>query len=151
VTIALLSLLVACGPVELLDLDGDTEAQLHVQAIVAACREAACGDRPVLLSRDTSQQLRQALAAFLPNEVRYFDELFAEALLGLDGLYLEGATAVVLSAPYELGESAVAVDVDTHRGPLHGLGKTYLFLWDGVTWTETTADEIGVTLTTSVS
>ncbi|MEX2622190.1 MAG: hypothetical protein WD651_00515 [Acidimicrobiia bacterium] len=150
-TIALLSLLMACGPVELLDLDLQTEAQLQALAIAAACREAACGDRPVLVPRDTSQDLRQALAASLPNEIRYFDDLFAEALLGPDGFYLDGATAAVTSAPYELGEKAIGVDIWTHKAQLHGMRKTYLFLWDGTAWTETTADEVGVTLTTSVS
>lgn len=152
-TIALLSLLMACGPVdfESLDLDAQTAAHLQARAIEAACSDAPCGNRPVLVARDSSQELRDALATAIPNEVRHFASLFSDALLGPDGLYLDGATAVVPSAPYELGENAVAVDVWTHTGRLHGLGKTHLFLWDGTAWAETAADEVGVTLTTSVS
>lgn len=150
-TTALLSLLVACRPVELLHLDDETAAHLQARAMAAACREVPCEDRPVLVPNDSSPELRQALAASVSTEVRYVDELFAEALLGPDGSYLDGATAVAPSAHYQCGEDAIAVDVWTHTALLHGLRATHLFRFGGTVWVETTADRIGVTTSTAVS
>jgi hypothetical protein len=90
--------------------------------------------------------LRAALAS-LYDEIVYteMDPQFHPAI-GWDACTLVGA-----AAPRWYRAEVVGVDVWILRGFLNGIGETYLFRWDGTAWVDTTPEETGVTVTSSVS
>ncbi len=91
-------------------------------------------------------ELRAALAP-LYEEILYteIDSSFTPTV-GWDFCTLVSATPVRRYLP-----DVVGVDVWVHLGPLNGRAVTYLFRWDGTAWVDTTPEETGVTVTSSVS
>jgi len=45
----------------------------------------------------------------------------------------------------------VGIVVWAERGDLNGIAEIQMFRWDGSEWVDTTAEEVGVTVTSSVS
>lgn len=107
---------------------------------------------PVCVSVDTSPQLRDAITAIFPVEVEYYttsDDL----KVGGDDPSNPSYRCTVLW-PREVRTyrpGVIGVDVWVSESDFDLLAQTYLFRWDGSQWAETTPDETGVTVTTTVS
>lgn len=116
--------------------------ELQARAIVRAWP----GPRLCMNGDYTPPELR-ALLAPAYDEIVYteVDPQFHPAI-GWDACTLVGA-----AAPRWYASDVVGVDVWIMRGFLNGIGETYLFRWDGGAWVDATAEETGVTVTTSVS
>jgi hypothetical protein len=104
------------------------------------------GSRLCLVEESTPAELRAALAP-LYEEILYveIDDQWAPSV------GWERCTVVSAMPVRTFGPGVIGVDVWILRGFLNGIGESYLFRWDGSAWVDTTPEETGVTVTSSVS
>lgn len=136
-------------------IDDAANIDLQIRAIVRACENAKCGDDPIYVSDDVSDRLRSALVEQYGDQVVFPSIEDSESRVNKDGQYDPPATSIGFepAAPTD-NDAVVGVNVWTGSGIFDGFGQTYLFVWTGTTWADTTpgAPESGsVTVTTSVS
>jgi hypothetical protein len=123
-------------------------AQQQLELRVQAMRRAFVGSRPVCMSAEASPGLRAEVATGFPSPVEYFDSR-EDLTVGSASDY-----RCVVIQPQNVRHVApgvVGVDVWVMFADLNGRGETYLFRWDGTGWVDTTPEDAGVTVTTSVS
>ena len=132
-------------------LDGAVSARLEARAIWQACSDMACAGSPIFVSASTSEAVRAELAEST-DEIQYLSATELEALAPGDEMFPDRATSSAASRPQTLGESGVVgVDVSISKAPWDLLIRTYVFRWDGDAWVSTSADAVGVTVTSTVS
>lgn len=84
--------------------------------------------------------------------IQYLSATELEALAPGDEVFPDRATSFAASRPKTLGEpGVVGVDVSISKAPWDLLIRTYVFRWDGDAWVSTSADAVGVTVTSTVS
>lgn len=129
---------------------GQQAAELQARAMARAWfwRESEASPNPVCMQEPgVSDELRAAIGAVFPMEVEYFED-YADINLKT-GLYQ--CTVVTPMSVQVIRADVVGVDVWLVRGPVAGIGATYLFRWDGSLWVDTWPWETGVTVTSVVS
>lgn len=127
-------------------------AQLQARAFMRACQESACAGAPILAPDSTPPSVREAIVAQFTDEVEYLTDSQNEARYDANDRYPDGAVwlNVDLVETTERND-VVGVDVWISRERFDVIGRTYLFLWDGSQWVDTSPDSVDVTVTTSVS
>jgi hypothetical protein len=132
--------------------DSVTEAELQARAFMRACQEANCPGAPIYAPDTTSDPVRQAIVEQYTDEVLYLSQSEIEARYSSIGRFNDGATMLEAQSVHHTERDDVRrVDVWISRGQYDFVGRTYLFLWDGTQWADTTPDAVSVTVTTSVS
>lgn len=130
----------------------ELSAQLRARAFMRACREVVCAGTPILAPDTTPPSVREAIVELFTDEVEYVTDPQLEERYPSGGLYPDGATMLSVTAvDTTTRNDVVGVDVWVSRGRFDFAGKTYLFLWDGTQWVDTSPDTVDVTVTTSVS
>ena len=133
------------------DLSPAASIDLQARAVVASCFEAGCPGAPIYLLDTTDPDVFSAVVAMLGDEIRLISAIEAQQLLNEESRLRDGGMVVSLELPIErFDDDVVGVSVFRSGGSFDGLGKTYLYRWDGVGWIETTQQETGATVTTSV-
>ena len=133
------------------DLSTATAVELQAQSVMAACLESGCAGSPIYMRDTTDPELFAAVMDLLGDEVRLISTAEEEALVGEDGRYADGGTVLSVEGAVQLLDNDVAgVDVFRWQGRFEGLGKSFLFRWDGTRWIATTQEETGVVVTTAV-
>lgn len=132
--------------------DSVTEADLQARAFMRACQDAHCAGAPIYAPDTTSDPVRQAIVEQHTDEVLYLSQSEIEARYSSGGRFNDGATMFDAQSVHRTERDDVRrVDVWISRGQFDFLGRTYLFLWDGTQWVDTTPDAVNVTVTSSVS
>ncbi len=130
-------------------------AQLRARAFMRACQDVACSGAPILAPDSTPSSVREAIVELFTDEVEYLSDSQLEERYPSSNRYSQypdGATwfnVTALDATRRI--DVVGVDVWISRGQFDVVGQTYLFLWDGTRWLDTSPDAVDVTVTTSVS
>ena len=134
------------------ELTPELSVQLQARAFMRACQDAACAGAPILAPDSTPPAVRQAIIELFTDEVEYLTDSQRDERFDTNGQHSSGATMidVVGVAATERGD-VIGVDVWIGRGPFDFVGRTYLFLWNGTQWIDTSSDAVDVTVTTSVS
>jgi hypothetical protein len=134
------------------DVDASTEAELQARAFQRACQEVICAGAPIYAPDSTPEAIRLAIVAQFTDEVQYLSELEIEQRTSPEGRFSDGATLISVDSVQSTGRADVkSVNVGISRGYRDFNGRTYLFLWSGSRWTNTSPDAVNVTVTSSVS
>ena len=134
------------------DRSADAQLELRAATFASVCREVLCLGSPIYAPQTTEDALRDAIVAGFTDEVEYITDDRRRELTGTDGLFADGGTFIDVGNVYRPGPGDVAaVDVWVSRGFGNEEARTVLFQWDGETWREAAAGDVGVTVTTSVS
>lgn len=131
---------------------GQVAEDLQVRAFQRACLEVICAGSPIYAPLDTPPSLRTNIEESFSDEVEYIGLSTAEERTSADGRFKDGATMIDTGEVDRTGRAdVVGVDVSILRGFSDVSTRTYLFLWDGTGWVDTSPNDTGVTVTTSVS
>lgn len=136
-------------------IDDEANIKLQVRAVVRACEDAMCGDDPIYVSDEVTDRLRSALVDEFGDQVAFPSMEDSGSRVNQEGRYDPPATSIEVEpvAPTN-DETIVGVNVWTAKGVFDGFGQTYLFVWTGTEWADTTPatpDSGNVTVTTAVS
>ncbi|HKX76546.1 MAG TPA: hypothetical protein VJR05_14275 [Acidimicrobiia bacterium] len=123
---------------------------MQVAAFAAACNDAVCAGAPIYSGDETPPGLRAAIVASFTDEVQYLTPAELEELTGLNGLFEGGGTYITVGEPRLLNSETAGIDVWVLRGPFEGVGRTYLFRWNGADWIRASPEELGIVVTTAV-
>ena len=130
----------------------ELSAQLQARAFMRACQDVACADVPILAPDSTPPSVRDAIVELFTDEVEYLTDSQLEERYDASGKYPDGAVWLNVAVVDTTERSdVVGVDVWISLGRFDFVGRTYLFLWDGTQWVDTSPDTVDVTVTTSVS
>ncbi len=130
----------------------ELSAQLQARAFALACRDVICAGDPILAPDSTPPAVREAIVEQFTDEVEYVTESQLEERYTSNDRYSDGATMFsVTDVDTTKRNDVLEVDVWISRGRFEFVGRTYLFLWDGTQWVDTSPDAVDVTVTTSVS
>lgn len=136
-------------------IDDAANVDLQVRAIIRACENAMCGEDPIYVSDEVSDRLRSALVDEFGDQVVFPSMEDSESRVNQEGQYDPPATSIEVEPVASTNDEAiVGVNVWTSRGTFDGFGQTYLFVWTGTAWADTTPgapDSGNVTVTTAVS
>ncbi|NOY56433.1 MAG: hypothetical protein GXP34_10665 [Actinobacteria bacterium] len=125
--------------------------ELQARTFMRACQDVICAGAPILAPDTTEQAVRDAIRGFT-DEVQYVDMSKLGDLTGPDGRFDGGAILIGVGTVHSTErDDVVGVDVSLLRGFNQFRGRTYLFLWDGTEWVDTSPDAVDVTVTSSVS
>jgi hypothetical protein len=95
----------------------------------------------------TPAALREALSEHVV-DVEFISASEIEETESGEGRFAEGATLITVQPVRETERSDVKrVDVHASRGLGDASGRTFLFLWNGTAWVNTTSDAVSVTVT----
>lgn len=134
------------------DLDDQTRIELQARAFARACSEASCDTGSVYASNDVPAELQTALIETVSPQIVFLSQSEIDQKFDTDGTAASSEIFVDPQGVDATSRSDVrGVDVWVASGPGDWSAKTYLFLWDGTAWINTTDDETGVTVTSSVS
>lgn len=158
---AVLLVLAACSSssdaAPLIDVLPETMAHLSAEAVAIAC--SPCGGpflmRDQLLDSNTlagdeeamSQFTRAAVAERFP-DVEFVDSEGAGLAMGPDGF--AEVVVVSVSSPKAITNNGIAFEVGVSDAG-EFLGRTVLFGWNGTEWERADPEDLGITVTTSVS
>ena len=130
----------------------ELSAQLQARALMQACQDVGCAGAPILAPDSTPLAVREAIVERFTDEVEYLNESQLKERYPSPDRYDDGATMIsVRSLSTSERDDVVGVDVWVSRGRFDVVGRTYLFLWNGSQWVDTSPDTVDVTVTTSVS
>ena len=130
----------------------ELSAQIQARAFARACRDVICAGAPIYAPASTSPAVREAILEQFGTEVEYLEQSQFDELYGSDGRFANGATMIrVDTVDATRRNDVVGVDVGISRGQYDFVGRTYLFLWNGTAWIDTSPDAVDVTVTSSVS
>ena len=132
--------------------DETVSAQLQARAFMRACQDVICSGAPIYAPDSTPDAVRDAILDLYTDEVQYLTDSQVEERTNADGRFADGGI-LISTGPGHGTESGdvVAVDVGLSRGFREYVGRTYLFVWDGTEWADTSPDAVDVTVTSSVS
>ena len=134
------------------DVDAPTEAELQARAFQRACQDVICTGAPIYAPDSTPQVVRAAIVAQFTDEVQYLSGSEIGQRTSPEGRFFDGATLIrVDSVQSTVRADVKSVDVGISKGELDFNGRTYLFLWSGDRWGDTSPDAVNVTVTSSVS
>lgn len=126
--------------------------QLQARAFQSACLQVGCAGFPIYAPLDTPASLRSTTAEIFTDEVEYIALTTAEERTGDNGQFENNATMFDKGEVHRTGRAdVVGVDISIEQGFGNVSIRTFLFLWDGTGWVDSSPDETGVTVTTSVS
>jgi len=130
---------------------GALSAELQARAFVRQCGGVGCAGRPILASDALPAEVRDAISGFA-GEVEYIDLSKIDDLYGPDGRFSDGTILIEVGTVHSTErDDVLGVDVTLVRGFMDVKVQTYLFLWDGTEWVDTSPDAVDVTVTTGVS
>jgi len=110
-----------------------------------------CSGWPIYAPDSTSESVRAAVLPFT-DEVEYLSPIQLDERYSDAGRFSDRATWFDIGAPQATEQADVlGVDVWISRGRYDAERRTYLFLWDGTEWIDTSPDAVDVTVTSSVS
>jgi len=133
-------------------LDEVATAQLQARAFMRACQDVICAGAPIYAPASTPEPVRAAILSTYTDEVRYLSESQVEERTNADGRFADGAILIDAGSVHGTErDNVVAVDVGLSRGFRDYVGRTYLFVWNGTEWADTSADAVDVSTTSSVS
>jgi hypothetical protein len=134
------------------EIDDGTRAELAARAFTRACMDVICAGAPIYAPDSTPDAVRDAILDLYTDEVQYLTDSQVEERTNADGRFADGGI-LISTGPVHGTESGdvVAVDVGLSRGFREYVGRTYLFVWDGTEWADTSPDAVDVTVTSSVS
>lgn len=134
------------------NVDASMAAELQARAFQRACQDVICAGAPIYAPDSTPQAVRSAIVAQFTDEVQYLSESEIEQRTSPDGRFSEGATLISVDTVESTGRADVkSVNVGISKGYRDFNGRTYLFLWSGDQWSDTSPDAVNVTVTSSVS
>lgn len=134
------------------DVDASMEAELLARAFQRACQDAMCTGAPIYAPDSTPQAVRAAIVAQFTDEVQYLSESEIAQRTLPEGRFFDGATLISVDSVQSTERADVkSVDVGISKGQLDFNGRTYLFLWSGDRWGDTSPDAVNVTVTSAVS
>ena len=134
------------------NVDASTAAELQARAFERACQDVICAGAPIYALDSTPQPVRAAIVAQFTDEVQYLSEPEIEERTSPDGRFSDGATLIRVDTVESTGRADVkSVNVGISKGYRDINGRTYLFLWRGGQWVDTSPDAVNVTVTSSVS
>jgi hypothetical protein len=121
-------------------------AALQVRAMVRAWDGVT---EPVCTPSTASVELRAEIEANFPIAVDYYENREDLRVTGASSDY----RCLVLQpwSARTFAPGIVGVEVWAERGDLNAIAAIHLFRWNGSAWVDTTPEETGVTVTTSVS
>ncbi len=132
-------------------IDAPTSAEIEARAFMRACRDVICAGAPIFAPDSTSDSVRQAIIQFT-DEVEYLSRSQVEEMYSSEGRFEDGATLIGVGRVVGTEREDVrGVNVSVSRGFNDSVRRTYLFLWDGKEWVDTSPDAVDVTVTSSVS
>lgn len=133
-------------------IDAATEAELQARAFMRACQDVICAGAPIYARDTTPEPVRQAILERFTDETEYLDEIEVEQRTSTGERFMDGGTLIGVEGVHstEKGD-VVGVDASISKGYRDFTGRTYLFVWNGTEWADTSADAVGVTVTSSVS
>ena len=130
----------------------ELSAQLRARAFMRACQDVACAGAPILAPDSTPPSVREAIVEQFTDEVEYLSDSQLEERYDANGTYPDGAVWLNVNLVDTTERSdVISVDVWISRARFDFVGRTYLFLWDGIQWVDTSPETVDVTVTTSVS
>lgn len=134
------------------DVEASTAVELQSRAFQRACQDVLCAGAPIYAPGSTPEPVRNAIVAQFTDEVEYLNDSEIEERTSSEGRFFDGATLIsVESVRSTAREDVKGVDVGVSRGYRDFNGRTYLFLWSGGQWVDTSPDAVNVTVTSSVS
>jgi hypothetical protein len=96
--------------------------------------------------------VRRAVLAQYTDEVQYLSESEIAQRTSPEGRFADGATMIGVRGVLNTERDDVkGVNVWISKGHRDFNGRTYLFVWNGNEWADTSPDAVGVTVTSSVS
>jgi hypothetical protein len=132
--------------------DASTAAVLQARAIQRACQDVLCAGAPIYAPDSTPDEVRQAILAQYTDEVKYLSESEIVQRTSADGRFAGGATMIGVRGVLNTERDDVkGVNVWISKGSRDFNGRTYLFVWNGSEWADTSPDAVSVTVTSSVS
>ena len=132
--------------------DESTAAALQARAFQRACQDVICAGAPIYAPDSTPDAVRQAIFAQYTDEVQYLSESEIERRTSPEGRFADGATFIGVESVHSTGRDDVkGVNVSISEGYRDFNGRTYLFVWNGSEWADTSPDAVSVTVTSSVS
>ena len=133
-------------------IDASTSAEIEARAFMRACRDVICAGAPIFAPDSTSDSVRQAIIIQFTDEVEYLSRSQVEEMYSSEGRFEDGATLIGVGRVVGTEREDVrGVNVSVSRGFNDSVRRTYLFLWDGKEWVDTSSDAVDVTVTSSVS
>jgi hypothetical protein len=103
-------------------------------------------------AKTSSARGHRAIVAQFTDEVQYLNESEIAQRTSPEGRFFDGATLNSVDSVQSTERVDVKrVDVGISKGHLDFNGRTYLFLWSGDRWGDTSPDAVNVTVTSSVS
>jgi len=134
------------------DVDASAAVELQARAFQRACQDVICAGAPIYAPDSTPEAVREAIVAQFTDEVQYLNELEIEKRTSSEGRFSNGATMITVESVQSTGRDDVkSVNVAISKGYGDFNGRTYLFLWNGSKWVDTSPDAVNVTVTSSVS
>lgn len=134
------------------EFDDSTAARLQARAFQRACLDVICAGAAIYAPDSTPEVVRQAIIAQFTDEVQYLSDSELEQRTAPDGRFSDAGTKIAVESVRSTGRSDVkSVDVGISKGFRDFTGRTYLFLWNGNQWVDTSPDAVNVTVTSSVS
>jgi hypothetical protein len=131
-------------------LSDDQANRLRVRAMLRAW-ETFEVHAPMCMSAEASPGLRAEVVRTFPQDAEYFDDIENIRDGAGTGYRCTVVSPSEVKAIYGDGSGLVGVDVWVITGDLAGSARTYLFVFDGSKWLDTTPEESGVTVTSAVS
>lgn len=134
------------------EVDAATAAALQARAFQRACLDVICAGAPIYAPGTTPDAVRRAILAQYTDEVQYLSESELEQRTTPEGRFIDGATLIGVRGPVTIERTDVlGVNVSISKGNRDFNGRTYLFLWNGTEWADTSPSAVNVTVTSSVS
>jgi hypothetical protein len=131
--------------------DVDASA-LQGRAFQRACKDVICAGAPIYAPDSTAEAVREAIVAQFTDEVQYLNELEIEQRTSPNGRFSDGATLISVESVHSTERDDVkSINVWISKGHRDFNGRTYLFLWNGTHWADTSPDAVNVTVTSSLS
>lgn len=130
----------------------ELSVELQARAFMRACRDAICAGAPILAPDSTPPAVQAAIIEQFTDEVEYVKISQLDERYSADGRFDSGAVMIdVQTVGTTERADVIGVDVWISHGRYEFVGRTYLFLWNGTEWVDTSPDAVDVTVTTSVS
>ncbi|MCJ7779722.1 MAG: hypothetical protein MUQ27_02755 [Acidimicrobiia bacterium] len=133
-------------------IDSATEAELQARTFIRACQDVICAGAPIYAPDTTPDLVRQAILERYTDETEYLDENEREQRTSSEGRFLDGGTLIGVEGVHSTDQdNVIGVNVSISKGYRDHTGRTYLFVWNGTEWADTSPDAVNVTVTSSVS
>lgn len=133
-------------------IDAATEVDLQVRAFMRACEDVICAGAPIYAPDATPDSVRQAILERYTDETEYLDENEIELRTSPEGRFVDGGLLISVEGAHSTERvNVVGVNVWISRGYRDNSGRTYLFVWTGTEWADTSPDAVSVTVTSSVT